>query len=185
MVSGNIIIKTKKKSHKKVYIILKYCIIFSIIYILISSTCRIVFVEGRSMEPTIHNNDVIIVNRLSYKLKSVKTGDIIIFPHNELDTTSYIKRVIALPGDKIDIKNNHVYINNISLEEPYICEDMLCRGDIKFPIVVPENHYFVLGDNRNHSSDSRYSDVGMIYIDNIIGKAQIKIWPIKDIELYR
>lgn len=150
------------------------CLIFSTIIVFI-------YVDGSSMEPTIHNKDVLLVNKLSYKFNSAKSGDIIIFPYKGLQQKTYIKRVVAVPGDKIDFVDNKIYINDECLEEKYIYEDMEQMGDIQFPVVIPENYYFVMGDNRNHSADSRYSDVGMIYGPDIIGKVQFRFWSFKSI----
>ncbi|NLY43806.1 MAG: signal peptidase I [Clostridiaceae bacterium] len=136
-------------------------------------------VDGQSMEPTLHHNDRLIVTKFMYKPKQ---GDIIILRPPMHKDTPYVKRIIALPGQEvnIDFENKIVYVDGVPLDEPYIAEPTATKGDIDFPVVVPEDTVFVLGDNRNRSRDSRFSDVGMIPFDSIIGKATIRLWPLKD-----
>lgn len=136
-------------------------------------------VLGHSMDPTLNHNDAVIVNKLVYRIREPKRGEIIVFPYKEDPTKDYIKRVIGLPGDSVDIIENEVYINGEKLVEPYILEQMERRGDIAFPFIVPEDTYFVMGDNRNNSSDSRYSDVGAIPRSKMIGQAALRIWPLE------
>lgn len=176
------IVQTNRKFNK-IHILILTAI--SIITIYIVFTYEIVYIDGKSMEPTLHNHDILIVNRLKPKFGIVKLGDIIVFPHNDIDSKNYIKRVVGVPGDEVDIIDNKLYINDIHLDEPYIYEEMKNMGDIQFPVTVPQNYYFVMGDNRNHSSDSRYSDVGMVSIRHIVGKAQLRIWPLSDIIYFK
>lgn len=140
-------------------------------------------VSGKSMDPTLENKDYLFVNKLAYKAEGPKRGDIIVFKTDLIDKKSnkkkdLVKRVIALPGEKIVIKNSKVYINNKYLDESYI-NDVYTEGDIN--IVVPENHIFVMGDNRTDSSDSRDQDIGTISLDDIIGKVAIRIYPFNKI----
>ncbi|NLM49219.1 MAG: signal peptidase I [Epulopiscium sp.] len=135
-------------------------------------------VLGPSMEPTLHDGDLIIVNKLEYYFTDPERGEIIVFPYKGDPSKQYIKRIIALPGEVIDIREGKVYINGELYEEEYILEEMQLRGDIDFPYAIPADTYFVMGDNRNNSSDSRYQDVGTIEKDKIIGHAVIRLWPI-------
>lgn len=136
-------------------------------------------VDGQSMEPTLHHNDRLIVTKFMYKPKQ---GDIIILRPPMYQDTPYVKRIIALPGQEVDIdaEKNIVYVDGVPLDEPYIAEPTATKGNIDYPQIVPENTVFVLGDNRNRSRDSRFRDVGMIPYDAIIGKASIRLWPLKD-----
>ncbi|MDK2798390.1 MAG: signal peptidase [Clostridiales bacterium] len=134
-------------------------------------------VQGYSMIPTLQHNDRLIVTKLMYKPKQ---GDIIILRPPMHKNTYYVKRVIAVSGQTVDIdfKKHIVYVDGKALIENYVNEPIAQPGDIQFPRTVPENTVFVLGDNRNDSRDSRYSDIGMVPYQSIIGKAIFRIWPI-------
>lgn len=143
-------------------------------------------VKGSSMEPNFYHGDFVVVNKLAYYVGHPKKNDIAIC---RVDSGSsqenLIKRVIGLPGDKIELvenKDNYdleyfLYINGELQEEPYIKEMMQQPGDIEYPYVVPENCYFVMGDNRNASTDSRAKSIGAIENKNMIGKVAMKIYP--------
>lgn len=135
-------------------------------------------VIGDSMEPHIHNGDFIVLNKLTYRFSEPKRFDIVVFPYNN-SGSNYIKRIIGLPGEIIEIKDGKVYINNEVLKDNYAMEDIVFNGNQTYPLIIPEGEYFLMGDNRNDSSDSRYKDVGTIPRKKIIGKAGIRIWPIK------
>ena len=131
-------------------------------------------IEGDSMEPNLHNGEYVLIDKISYLLHSLDRGDVIVFtpPNNERD---YIKRVIGLPGDTVEIKDGRVYVNGVVLDEPYlksrINNDMPAR-------MVEKGRYFVLGDNRNNSSDSR--SFGTITPQSIVGRAWLVYWPPSD-----
>lgn len=129
-----------------------------------------------SMLPTIQLQDRVIVDKLLFKLSTIKRGDIIVFhPLSDVDSSGvpWIKRIIGLPREKVEIKDGKVIINETKLNEPYEME----KPDYSFgPIIVPENSYFVLGDNRNNSLDSHYW--GVLPAENIIGKASLRYWPL-------
>lgn len=136
-------------------------------------------VSGKSMYPTLDNKDYILANKLAYKSKVPERGDIIVFKTEMIDEKTnnkkdLVKRVIALPGEHIIIKNNKVYINNKQLDESYI-NDIYTHGEVD--IVVPKSHIFTMGDNRPDSLDSRDQEVGTISIDDIIGKVSIRVYP--------
>lgn len=143
-------------------------------------------VSGSSMVPTLHNNDKLFVWRLGYQPKA---GDIIIFRPAINEKTPYVKRVIATEGQSVDIRYNQakncaeVYVDGEKLDEPYINEKIKPThiGNGNYPCIVPEDCLFVLGDNRNNSSDSRLSSVGMVHKDSVIGKAQVRLWPFDQI----
>lgn len=137
-------------------------------------------VNGASMLPNFQNSEMIITDKISYRLKPPEKGDIVIFraPKNrELD---YIKRIIAVPGDKVELTNAGVFINGEKLKEDYL-DTSLITSEGAFlrygqSFLVPENEYIVFGDNRPHSSDSR--EWGTITKDDLIGKVFLRIWPL-------
>ncbi len=142
---------------------------------------EVILVDGYSMVPTLHERDRIIVSKLTYRMSTPKQGDIVIFKNPGNMKQNYVKRVIGVAGDRIEIKDGMVYINDELLNEAYIKEQPF--GD--FPEqIVPENTIFVLGDNRNFSKDSRDPSVGFIPLKNVLGKAKIRIWPFTDITLF-
>lgn len=140
-------------------------------------------VEGASMENTLHNGDNLIVDKLSYRFHDPERFDIIVFPFQFQDNTYYIKRIIGLPGETVQIMDDgSIYINGEKLEENYGMEVIKPEtiGRAAEPIELGDDEYFVIGDNRNNSSDSRTDMVGNIKRENIIGKAWLRIWPVSD-----
>ena len=132
---------------------------------------------------------MVIVNKFIYRFKDPARGDIIIFPFVEAngEEVHLIKRIIGLPGDTVDIGDDgNVYINGSIYKEDYILVKTTKSGDqVSYPFTVPEGEYFVLGDNRGNSKDSRYREVGTIARSEIIGKASFRIWPLNEIGLLR
>lgn len=140
-------------------------------------------VEGASMENTLHNGDNLIVDKLSYRFHDPERFDIIVFPFQFQDNTYYIKHIIGLPGETVQIMDDgSIYINGEKLEENYGMEVIKPEtiGRAAEPIELGDDEYFVMGDNRNNSSDSRTDMVGNIKRENIIGKAWLRIWPVSD-----
>lgn len=132
-------------------------------------------VYGQSMEPNLHTDMRVVVEKVSYRLHTPQRGDVVVLrvrPGDDL----LIKRVIGLPGDEIAIHDGKVYVNGQPLDEPYL--DQETRGNLA-PRIVPPLHVFVMGDNRRASNDSR--SFGPVHIDNIIGKAWVSYWPLNDI----
>ena len=134
-------------------------------------------VDGHSMENTLFDGDNLIVDKISYRFTDPKRFDIIVFPYHYKEDTYYIKRIIGLPGETVQIRDGEIYIDGAILEEDYGKETMLTSGRAADQIQLGEDEYFVLGDNRNHSEDSRFDDVGNIERSEIIGRAFIRIWP--------
>ena len=132
-------------------------------------------VDGESMEPNLHSGQFLMVNRLIYVLASPQRGDIIVFDYPGNPGDDYVKRVIGLPGDTVIIEDGIVYINGVQLEEPYASSNTAIPTRGKW--IVPADNYFVLGDNRPHSSDSR--NWGMLEQQYIVGKAWLSYWPPK------
>jgi len=134
---------------------------------------RTVRIIGISMEPTFHHSERLIVTRVPYWFGAPERGDVIAFPYKEDPSQKYIKRIIGLPGDKIDILDNRFTVNLIPIDGDYIT----AAGNVVFPIIVPDGAFFVLGDNRNASKDSRYQEVGFVPKRDIVGKAVLRFWP--------
>ncbi|OEF98783.1 signal peptidase I [Desulfuribacillus alkaliarsenatis] len=135
----------------------------------------IFIVDGESMYPTLEDSEWLVVNKAVYLLDDPKHGDIIVF--HATPTRDYIKRVIAIEGDELEIVNGTVYINGQILDEPYINEPMEFYNNYQ-KILVPENHLFVMGDNRNKSADSRMPDIGFIDLNEVVGRAEVVFWPL-------
>ncbi|HLZ64114.1 MAG TPA: signal peptidase I [Ktedonosporobacter sp.] len=134
-------------------------------------------IQGQSMEPTLHNQEYILVDKASYLLRPPARGDIIVFQYPLNPQQDYIKRIIAVPGDIISVEDQTITVNGVRLQEPYINQDNLYNPYPPFNkhIVGPEE-YFVMGDNRGDSSDSR--QWGLVPRENIIGRAAFVYWPI-------
>ena len=136
-------------------------------------------VSGHSMEDTLDDGDNLIVDKLTYRFRDPVRFDIIVFPYKYKEDTYYIKRIIGLPGEMVQItEEGDILINGEVLEESYGREVMKSPGIAADPIVLGENEYFVLGDNRNASADSRDPSVGVISGKDIVGRAWLRIWPL-------
>ncbi|WAA10695.1 signal peptidase I [Fervidibacillus albus] len=142
-----------------------------------------IVVDGESMMPTLEDNDRMIVNKLSYIIGEPERFDIIVLHAPE--DKDYIKRIIGLPGDHIEYKNDTLYINGEKYDEPYLDEykQKLVGGTLTepFSVDVPEGHVFVMGDNRRYSKDSRH--IGPIPLEDILGKANIIYWPLDEFKI--
>ncbi len=135
-------------------------------------------VSGSSMEPMIYDGDSLIVDKITYRFRDPERFDIIVFPFEYQQDTYYIKRIIGLPGESVRIdEDGNIYINGEILEEHYGAEVIDDPGNAYNEIILREDQYFVLGDNRNNSSDSRNPAVGLIHRDNIVGRAWLRIFP--------
>lgn len=149
-------------------------------YLVITFVGQRTVVEGESMETTLSDGDNLIVDKLTYRFNDPERFDIIVFPFQYQEDTYYIKRIIGLPGETVQIdEKGNIYINGEILQESYGREIIFPEnvGIAINPIVLGEDEYFVMGDNRNNSSDSRTEIVGNIHRDDIIGKAWLRIWP--------
>lgn len=146
------------------------------------------YIPSESMEPTLEKGDRVLVNKLSYDVHDVNRGDVIVFELTDDEVGNdgirdLIKRVIGLPGDTIETRDGVVYINDRRLDEPYLDEgsltgDPAAASNPSIPRqVVPDDHVFVLGDNRDNSADSRYPNRGPIPIADIVGRAFVLVWP--------
>ncbi len=132
-------------------------------------------VEGPSMRPTLQSAERLVVNKFIYRFRPPERGEILVFRYPRDPSRDFIKRVIAVPGDTIEIKEGRVYVNSVLLNEDYILSKT--RGN--YPLAtVPEGKIFVMGDNRNNSEDSRFADVGFVPYELIKGKAILVFWPL-------
>lgn len=154
--------------------ILETMILSVVLFVGINYITARIRVDGSSMEPTLHSGQLVLVNRLAYKIGEPTYGDIVVFYYPRDPDQEYIKRLIGLPGDHISVQNGQVSVNDIPLNEPYIAAAPMYAGEWD----VPQNQYFVLGDNRNNSSDSH--QWGMVPVDFVIGKALAVYWPPED-----
>ncbi len=150
-----------------------------ILFLAINALSARVRVENVSMRPTLEPGQFLLVNRVSYKLGNPHIGDIIVFHAPGVSDMDYIKRVVGLPGDQVRIDQGMIYVNDRPLYEPYISEQPNYTGSW----TVPEGEYFVLGDNRNNSSDSHLW--GFVPEEDIVGRALLIYWPFTDFTLLR
>lgn len=155
-----------------------------ILIVLVLTYCVVNFVGqrtavmGSSMEPTLSDGDNLIVDKITYRMREPRRFEIIVFPYRYASDTYYIKRIIGLPGETVRIDGEgRIYINGEVLEENYGKEVIKEAGLADSEIVLADDEYFVLGDNRNDSADSRFVNVGNIKRENIIGRAWIRIYP--------
>jgi signal peptidase I len=132
-----------------------------------------VLVQGSSMYPTLKNGERLVINKIEYEIGSPDYGDIVVLKHSA--NVDYVKRVIGKGGDTIEVKNSKVYRNGEMLDEPYVNTEKSYEDFAQ--VTVPEGKYFVMGDNRAVSLDSRYASVGFIDEDSIIGHVVFRFWP--------
>ncbi len=137
-------------------------------------------VDGNSMEDTLHNHDQLIVDCFTYRfLHAPERQDIVVFRLKDDPGTFYVKRVIGLPGETVRIKNSVIYINGEAIDDPYATQKTFPAGSAEDLIVLGEDEYFVMGDNRNNSLDSRYS-LGPVKRSQFVGRAWVRIWPFEN-----
>lgn len=157
--------------------ILYILVIIGLTWMIVTFVGQRTRVSGQSMETTLQDGDNLIVDKISYRFHDPSRYDIIVFPYKYEENTYYIKRIIGLPGETVQVKNGEVYIDGEILGEDYGAEAMEDAGIASEPIELGTDEYFVLGDNRNHSSDSRDPSVGVLRREDLIGRAWIRIYP--------
>lgn len=143
-----------------------------VIFLIIQATVQSFVVVGISMEPSLHEGQRLLVSKVSYYVGDPRRGDVIVFQPLGNSEEDYVKRVIGLPGDTVEVKSRKVYVNGVALDEPYILQAPNYTLDKK---TVPTNTYFVLGDNRNNSNDSHNG--WTVPRENIVGKGWVSLWP--------
>ena len=138
-------------------------------------------VEGQSMAPTLEDQDRLIVNKLVYRIGEPRRGDIVMLYYPLNPEKSFVKRVIAEEGDTVRIVDGRVYVNDIPLKDDYVASEYRSHDDYG-PQVIPEGYYFVMGDHRNNSSDSRHW--GPVPKKYIVGKVKVRWWPLQDARIF-
>lgn len=151
--------------------LLETLVLAVILFLVINAVSARVRVDGFSMIPTLQDGEFILVNRLAYKFAEPKRGEIIVFRSPVVPDEDLIKRVIGLPGDTVEINDGNVYVNDTMLDEPYIAAEPIYSG--KWQVV--DGYLFVLGDNRNDSSDSH--SWGLVPMSNVVGRSILIYWP--------
>jgi len=143
-----------------------------LIYVVTRTLVQTFRIEGVSMEPNLHDGQYLIINKLVYHLHPPTRGDVVVFHYPRNPSRDFIKRIIGLPGENVEVRGEHIFINDEELKEPYA----LHQGNYAWgPQILGEDEYFVLGDNRDSSSDSH--TWGPVPTDAIVGKAWISYWP--------
>lgn len=136
-------------------------------------------ISGASMEPNFHNGEYILTNKVLTKFREPERGDVVVFKSPKNKEVDYIKRIIGLPGDTVKLENNTFFVNGQQVDEPYLAPDVVVFGGSFLQeggeIIVPPDQYFVVGDNRPHSSDSR--EFGPIPMEDFIGTVFFRYWP--------
>ncbi|HQZ18014.1 MAG TPA: signal peptidase I [Vicinamibacteria bacterium] len=145
-------------------------------FFIVTFVAQPVRVQGASMQPRIEDNERILINKAIYRFQGVERGDVVVFYYPRDPSVSYIKRVIGLPGDRVEIRNGTVYVNEAAIEEPYLLPEYRDRYDMP-ETLVERGHYFVMGDHRTSSMDSR--SFGSVPEKYIYGKATFCVWPIE------
>ena len=156
--------------------------VFAAVFLIIHFVGQRTTVSGSSMEDTLSNGDNLIVDKISYRFHDPERFDVVVFPYRYQEKTYFIKRVIGLPGETIWIDaDGNIYINGEVLKEDYGREVIKYAGLAESPIVLGDDEFFVMGDNRNNSEDSRFADVANLKRSEIIGRAWVRIYPFNEI----
>lgn len=168
--------KYKKELRRTVLSIVRLLIVVSAITVLLAVLWMpILRMYGDSMSPTLKDTDIVV----TVKAGQMKDGEIVAFYYNN---KILVKRVIATGGETVDIGDNGiVYVDGTAITEPYLTNTVTQKGNITYPVKVPEGYAFVLGDNRTVSLDSRYSEIGLVSVDQVVGRAVVRIWPLDNI----
>ncbi len=178
--------KRGKAVRESVSFILYLIVIVVLTFLMIRYVGQRTRVDGSSMENTLTNGDNLIVDKISYRFHEPERFDIIVFPYQYKEDTYFIKRIIGMPGETVQITDKgEILINGEELVESYGREVIKDPGLASDPITLGEDEYFVMGDNRNYSKDSRFPDVGNIKRADIIGKAWLRIYPFDKIGFIR
>ena len=160
-------------------------IVVGITFLIIHFVGQRTYVSGSSMENTLSDGDNLIVDKLTYRFSDPRRFDIIVFPYKYEENTYFIKRIIGLPGETIQVTDGKIYINGQVLDESYGREVLKSGGIAETPITLGEDEYFVMGDNRNDSMDSRDPSVGVLHKSELVGRAWVRIWPLSKFGILR
>lgn len=151
--------------------ILETLLLSVVLFFLINAVSARIRIDGSSMEPNLHHGEFVIVSKVNYRIGEPERGDVVVFDFPRNITQEYIKRVIGLPGEEIRIEEGQIYVDGVALVEPYLKMEPRYEGEW----LVSEDELFVLGDNRNNSSDSH--NWGMVPLENVVGEALLVYWP--------
>ncbi|MCR5580135.1 MAG: signal peptidase I [Pseudobutyrivibrio sp.] len=169
---------TKAVVKEIVSVIINVLICFFVVFLITHFVGQRTVVSGSSMEDTLSDGDNLIVDKISYRIHDPERFDVVVFPYKYEEDTYYIKRIIGLPGENVRIDSAGViYINGEAIEDKYGTEEILNAGLASTEILLGPGEYFVLGDNRNNSTDSRFEQVGNVMGDDIVGKAWLRVYP--------
>ena len=156
-------------------------VVAGLAFLIVTFVMQKTVVSGNSMFPTLENGNHLMIEKVSYYMGGPERFDIIVFRIPGEGKTYYIKRVIGLPGETVQITDGVIYINGEILEEDYGNEVMQYSGLASEPLTLGDDEYFVLGDNRNDSTDSRFASVGPVNSDQILGHAFLRVWPFSEL----
>lgn len=164
----------------------KYIIVIILVIFIVMYVVTIQQVLGPSMKNTLNQDDLVLLNKIAYRFGNIKRFDILSF--NYSDTKYLVKRVIGLPGEKVEYKNNILYINDQEIKESFLSKEIVTEDfsitDLGYE-TIPKNMYLMIGDNRENSLDSRDPKVGLINKKDVIGKVTIRFWPLNKIKLVK
>ena len=176
--------KEKSVGRELLETILYIAVVAVICFLIITFVGQRTTVSGQSMEPLLQDGDNLILDKLTYHFREPERFDVIVFDQTEED--HYIKRVIGLPGETVQIIDGYVYINGEKLEDDVYGKEVMISGmRAEQPVTLGEDEYFVLGDNRNYSRDSRDTGVGNVKRSQILGRAWLRFWPLNKMEFIR
>lgn len=168
----------KKKKGKLLFVLAYVCLAVLLILTVVEYVGQRTEVEGLSMYPTLDDKENLILDKITYRFRDPKRYEIVVFPAKYKENTYYIKRVIGLPGEEIQIVGGEVYVDGALLGEDFGYETMEDAGLAEEAFRLGEDEYFVLGDNRNDSMDSRTPEIGNVKRADIIGRCFLRIWPL-------
>ncbi len=160
-------------------------IIVGLTWLIITFVGQETSVSGHSMETTLQDGDQLIVDKISYRFRDPKRYDIIVFPYQYEENVYYIKRIIGLPGETVQVKDGYVYINGEKLESDIYGKEVISGQELQPSRSPGDDEYFVLGDNRNNSSDSRDPSVGILKRKDLLGRAWVRIYPFDKVGVIR
>lgn len=176
----------KTNKYKEFIGLISYClVVVCLMFFLIKYVGQRTVVIGDSMETTLQDGDNLITDKLTYRFSDPKRFDIVVFPYKDNTDQLLIKRIIGLPNETIQIIGGKIYVDGSELIEEYGKEIIESAGLAADPITLGPDEYFVLGDNRNNSQDSRFASVGNIHRSDLIGRAWVRIWPLNGISLLK
>ncbi len=172
--------QTKGWIRSLVQVMVSIIVAFLLVYTVTTYVVTVTSVHGESMKQTLEDGDVVLIDKISYRFHPPSQFDPIVFTHNS--QVNLVKRIIALPGQTIQITNGTIFVNGEVVNENFGTEEIEDAGEAELPITLGDDEYFVLGDNRNNSTDSRSTYVGVVRRQDIIGKVVFRLYPVSQIQ---